>query len=158
MGCGGADEIRGKGGNDNLDEDDGGACAGGGPLRPDIIDGGLGLHTATYGGHTTGVWVDLDGAFGDDGAAGEGDSVLNIEFLYGSSYNDVLIGSAFNDYINGGYGNDTIYGLDGADTLLGDAGNDRLYGLAGADALNGGTGTDHCEVGAGGSSATACES
>ena len=124
-----------------------------------MVDGGTGIDTAVYSRHTSAIWVDLDGGMGDDGASGEGDSVLSIERLYGTSYHDVLIGSSGADTIDGGYGNDSIYGLGGSDALFGGEGADNLFGGAGSDSLDGGPGSsDHCELGAEGSFMTGCES
>ncbi len=67
--------------------------------------------------------VDLATGFGSGGDA-QGDTVISIETLVGSAYNDTLAGAA------------------GANTLAGGAGNDVLRGGAGADALQGGTGID----------------
>ena len=45
------------------------------------------------------------------------DTLVSIENLYGSPYNDVLTGDAHDNMIVGGAGNDTLYGGGGNDTL-----------------------------------------
>lgn len=61
------------------------------------------------------------------------DTLLDIENLQGS---------AFNDTLQGGAGNDALFGWSGNDTLLGEAGDDSLYGGEGVDIMQGGTGHD----------------
>jgi Ca2+-binding RTX toxin-like protein len=108
-----ANEIFGGGGDDWL------RGAGG----ADTLDGGPGNDTATYFYNYVGVTVSLVGAFGSGGAA-EGDTLADIENLYGSQYADALEGD------------------DGANILHGDDGDDLLKGWGGADRLIGGEGVD----------------
>ena len=56
-----------------------------------------------------------------------------LNFLLGTTGDDVIDGTAGRDYLRG---------LDGADTLNGGTGVDHLNGGAGADTLNGGLGSD----------------
>jgi Ca2+-binding RTX toxin-like protein len=93
---------------------------------------------------------------GDDGAAGEGDTINDdIEIVFGGKGNDLLsarwapcsdgaatprtgctlegndgddtlIGSPFSDLLDGGKGNDTLQGGLGSDTLIGGAGFDTV--------------------------------
>lgn len=78
-------------------------------------------------------------------------TVRNIENIFGSSSNDILIGSEFDNEIYGEAGNDLIYGGDGGrDLLYGGAGNDvmvgakavRTTGTSTNTSYNGGTGND----------------
>lgn len=117
-----ANELWGNLGNDFL-EGRGGA---------DIIDGGAGIDTAAYEFSGGGVTVGLDGS-GIFGADAQGDSLISIENLTGSNYNDTLTGSSGGNVLKGGVGNDTLRGL---------GGNDLLDGGLGADIIDGGTGTD----------------
>jgi Ca2+-binding RTX toxin-like protein len=156
QGCGGADQIYGLGGNDYIDDGDGSSCGAYGPLVADTIDGGTGVDTATFDRHTAGVVIDLDDSYGDDGTPGEGDSVIGIENVEGSGYNDVITGNAAANVIDGNYGNDWIVGLGGSDSLYGGEGADHLYGGDGADVLDGGAGVDTCDLGADGLIATGC--
>ena len=62
-----------------------------------------------------------------------GDTLLEIENLAGSAFNDSLAGDNAANRIDGNAGDDIIQGLDGADTLIGDRGDDLLIGGAGDD-------------------------
>ncbi|KAG1702898.1 Bifunctional hemolysin/adenylate cyclase [Nymphon striatum] len=102
------------GGNDLID----------GGAGDDIIEGGAG-DDAIIGGEGA---DDIDGGTGGDA---EGDTYKNVEFIHGSSHDDVLTG---NEKTN------RIVGNDGDDQLYGGAGNDTLLGGNGADHLDGGEG------------------
>jgi Ca2+-binding RTX toxin-like protein len=88
------------------------------------------------------VQVSLDN-LPDDGIVGEDDNVLSdIEFVRGTSGNDVLVGNdgpnwlaggLGNDILEGRRGNDVLEGWDGADILKPGPGRDTAYGNAGAD-------------------------
>jgi serralysin len=145
----GNDKIFGLGGMDFIW---GGAGA-------DQIDGGSGRDYACYNDSPAGVKVNLQTGKGSGGDA-QGDTLFDIQNLWGSQHNDTLIGdgndnelSGFdgNDLLKGfggsdilqGYqGHDQLFGLDGNDYLLGDEGNDILYGGAGRDELTGGIEAD----------------
>jgi Ca2+-binding RTX toxin-like protein len=134
----GNDSLYGGAGNDTLI---GGAGS-------DILDGGAGTDTASYATSTAGVSVNLaTGAVSGGDAAG--DTLISIENVTGSAFNDtltgdsganVLDGGAGNDLLNGGAGNDSLYGGAGNDTLIGGAGNDLLSGGTGEDVIYGGIG------------------
>jgi Ca2+-binding RTX toxin-like protein len=117
------DEIYGHGGNDMIFGHAGGDWITGG-WGADFIDGGEGEHDISlYLDSPEGVEVDLRTGRGTWGTA-NGDTLVNIEDLAGSSYNDVLIG-------NGADNN--LHGLDGDDRLMGGVGVDKLTGGAGID-------------------------
>ncbi len=59
--------------------------------------------------------------------------ILDIEDLFGSAHDDILVGTYGSNYLQGYHGNDILDGKEG---------NDRLYGGGGADALIGGEGND----------------
>jgi len=99
----------------------------------DILDGGAGIDTASYVSAYGGVTVNLALTTAQNTIGAGTDTLLNIENLSGSWYNDTLSGNA---------GDNTLYGLGGNDTLSGGAGNDTLDGGAGNDTLDGGAGTD----------------
>ncbi len=152
----GDDTLRGDNGNDYLN---GGAGAdslvGGvgydtllGGAGADVIDGGGAYDWASYAGSNAGVVVNLTSGTGFGGHA-QGDSLISIENLQGSSYNDVLIGNALNNVIEGRNGNDSLFGLAGSDRLDGGAGNDSIYGGDGFDFMKPGTGQNYVNGGAG---------
>jgi Ca2+-binding RTX toxin-like protein len=139
VGGGGNDSVRGGLGNDLLI---GGSGA-------DFIDGGapgsIDIDTASYADSKSGVTVDLRTGSGSGGDA-QGDMLVHVENLIGSSHDDVLIGDAIansTNVLDGGDGNDTIYGGGGSyDTLIGGNGDDVLYGEAVNTVMIGGAGAD----------------
>ncbi|WP_173074136.1 calcium-binding protein [Phytohabitans rumicis] len=117
----------------------------------DYISGGAGTD-ALYYVRGKAVYLDADGATGDDGASGERDSIAaDVEILTGGDGNDRISGGAGNDVLTGGAGNDTLTGGAGDDALIGEGGADRFDGGPHATA-NG----DYCDVGAN-DTATGCE-
>ena len=115
--------IQGLGGNDFLH---GGAGA-------DILDGGVGWGDyARYERSSSGVDVDLTRAVQIGGDA-QGDVLLNIEFLYGSYYDDILTGDAGGNYLEGFYGNDIMEGGLGNDRLIGGHDDDTYIYSVGHD-------------------------
>ena len=152
FGLGGSDTILGGPGDDNIT---GGAGA-------DTIDGGtswVSFDTARYDDSPEGVNVSLATGTGRGGDA-EGDTLIHIEDLAGSSHDDTLIGDDLSnvliggdgndrleggggvDFLHGQFGNDTILGGNGGDFLQGDEGDDVLIGGFGHDVLDGGNGID----------------
>jgi Ca2+-binding RTX toxin-like protein len=106
----------------------------------DLVSGGSGVDFVSYQGRSKAIAADLDGAKGDDGEAGEHDTLLaDLEGIEGGDGNDRLTGHAGYDLLNGGPGNDTLRGLGGNDFLSGDRGQDRLEGGDGHDELAGDT-------------------
>lgn len=125
----GNDKLYGLGGDDRLI---GGAGA-------DYIDGGTGTNTASYESALGGIYL----AIGDNGNwSGDafGDTLLNIQNIIGSVYDDIILWDNNANNIDGGAGNDKLYGMGGNDTLNGGIGDDILIGGAGADILIGGGG------------------
>ena len=103
----GDDELYGEEGHDNLN---------GGP-GADRLDGGPGWDAADYAGSNAAVTVNLaTGAV--SGGHAQGDTLIGIENVIGTSYNDTLTGN------------------DGDNTLQGGAGSDALDGRAGSDATD----------------------
>jgi Ca2+-binding RTX toxin-like protein len=156
-GFGGADTLRGGAGddvlagnegNDKLYGGDGDDYILGGP-GDDLIDGGAGNDWAAYEDATAGVTVDLTKTGAQNTGGGGRDTLVGIENVYGSDFNDTLIGNAENNMLVGGKGADTLSGGKGDDTLWGSEGNDTLDGGDGDDYLVGGAGDDIIKGGAG---------
>jgi Ca2+-binding RTX toxin-like protein len=121
----------------------------------DTLDGRLGIDTADYEwdhvfGGTSGIVASLvtglvTGTFGDT------DTLIDIENITGSIFNDrltgngesnILVGRDGDDRILAGLGDDAVFGDGGNDYLDGGGGNDQLDGGAGIDTLIGGAGDD----------------
>ena len=131
--------LAGGDGNDRLD---GGAGA-------DVLSGGPGSDTASYEARSAPVNVNLAEA-GNDGEAGENDSVLDdVEKVLGGLGDDALLGDGRANVLMGGAGNDVLGGAEGDDLLIGDVGNDRLAGDVGNDTLLGSDGDDNLSGGGG---------
>nr|WP_298144470.1 M10 family metallopeptidase [uncultured Pseudomonas sp.] len=98
-----------------------------------ILDGGVGIDTATYIYATSAVTANLFTTAAQTTGGSGSDTLLNIENLTGSKYNDTLTGNSAANTLNGGTGNDTLSGGDGNDLLIGGLGTDTIYGGSGAD-------------------------
>jgi len=122
VGRNGDDQLFGGAGNDTLL----------GGRGADHLDGGEGdRDVAEYDWSSAGVVVNLETGVGSGGSA-EGDTLIGIEYIYGSYYADILTGD----------GNvNRLVGDRGDDILNGGGGNDILVGGEGADEHNGGEGT-----------------
>lgn len=114
--------LEGLGGNDNLKGGAGDDVLIGGSGR-DTLDGGNGQDWTSYLTSSGAVNVNLatNKALGGDA---EGESLISIENLQGSAFDDNLVGSAANNWLDGFYGNDKLTGGGGADTLDGGGGID----------------------------------
>ena len=87
------------------------------------IDGGLGIDTVSYASSTAAVAIALGGSPGVGGDA-QGDTIINVENLIGSNFNDTLVGDSRDNILTGGAGNDILNGAAGADVMHGGAGDD----------------------------------
>jgi Ca2+-binding RTX toxin-like protein len=135
FGDGAANVLRGGGGDDTLR----------GGAGNDVLDGGTGSDTADYGYATVGVSIALDQAntvVATIAAGGDVDSLIGIDNLIGSAFDDRLTGDDSGNRLAGGGGNDLLIGGAGEDLLFGDDGDDTLQGGAGNDTLRGGAGND----------------
>lgn len=110
----GANIISGGAGNDIID----------GGAGNDTLDGGAGVDTASYAGATAAVKVSLAVTTAQATGGAGSDTLIGIENLTGSAFNDTLTGDA------------------GANTILGGAGDDAINGGLGDDRLDGGAGVD----------------
>ncbi|RJF88158.1 hypothetical protein D3874_14975 [Oleomonas cavernae] len=107
-----------------------------GGLGNDVLDGQGGNDTVSYtdaGGGINGVNVNLALAGAQNTGTAGIDTLIGIEHLIGSAYNDNLTGNDVGNRIDAGAGSDTLNGA---------GGNDRLDGGGDADSLAGGTGDD----------------
>jgi Ca2+-binding RTX toxin-like protein len=107
----------------------------------DILNGGWGVDNANYSTSPAGVTVCLLWHSASGGDA-QGDQLISIENLIGSSHDDSLLGDNGDNSLGGGNGNDTLLGFGGNDYLTGSSGNDSLNGGAGLDVIYGGDGAD----------------
>ncbi len=127
---GGDDLIDGGAGDDVIEGGAGNDAIIGGE-GADEIDGGTGdRDIVAFEASATGVVVNLESGTGQGGDA-EGDTYDNVEFIHGSTHDDVLTGDENTNRLVGHNGNDELYGGAGNDTLLGGRGADHLDGGAG---------------------------
>ncbi|UVL57742.1 retention module-containing protein [Pseudomonas sp. B21-035] len=140
----GNDVLIGGDGNDFLYGGDGNDLLIGGAGN-DLLDGGAGIDTASYASAGSAVTVNLS-TVGAQSTGGAGtDTLVAIENLIGSDYNDNLTGNDNANVLNGGLGNDTLIGGGGDDVLIGGPGNNTLTGGTGSDTFlyqQGNTGHD----------------
>jgi Ca2+-binding RTX toxin-like protein len=108
------DQLYGEGGDDFIIGDRGNS----------YIDGGIGSDTVSYLGTDYGVYVNLADQVGKHGyyyysssTWAHTDTLLNIENIVGSSWNDHIIGDNGSNKISGGAGNDALDGAGGIDTV-----------------------------------------
>ncbi|HJZ34030.1 MAG TPA: hypothetical protein VKF35_23130 [Hyphomicrobiaceae bacterium] len=130
-GLGGNDVIVGLAGEDTLEGGDG----------DDTLDGGTGIDTATYASAGAGVTVSLAIAGAQNTGGAGTDTLVSIEQVTGSAFDDQLTGNAGANLLSGMAGNDRLDGGGGIDTLLGGDGDDILIGGA-AGVVDGGAGFD----------------
>ncbi|MHA4870659.1 Ig-like domain-containing protein [Duganella sp. PWIR1] len=141
--------VRGSSRNDTLLGSNGAYESFEGRAGDDHIDGRGGVDRVDYQLSKAGVTVNLQTGVASDGEGGT-DTLLNIEQVVGSTFNDSLSGDAGVNYLSGMAGNDTLSGGAGEDLLDGGAGNDSLLGGDGDDALVAGKGSaDVADGGAG---------
>ena len=157
VGGSGNDILEGGAGNDTLIGEYFGASK---SSANDILDGGPGRDFVSYLGVSRGVNVSLAISGAQNTQGGGIDTLISIEVLGGSRFDDHLVGNdganalgggggndlleagLGADSLSGGDGDDTLFGGDGADSLYGNFHNDLLYGQAGNDLLFGGEGDD----------------
>ncbi|HTQ15442.1 MAG TPA: calcium-binding protein, partial [Rhizomicrobium sp.] len=137
----GNDTITGGGGQDTLD----------GGAGNDILNGGANADTVTYAAATATVHVDLSLTGAQTIGGGEGqDTLISIENITGSAFNDVLTGNSGVNVIDGGAGNDTIdVSGGGNDSVTGGTGNDTIVmggAFTAADRVDGGDGSDKLKL------------
>ncbi len=164
----GQDVLYGGGGADTLYGDSGDTLYGNSGNDTFRMTGGTGLLDAGGGvdkawwrdyTHNTQIGMNVNLL---NGIATDGDNnvttILDLEDIIGSVYEDVLVGDDNNNTIRGGYsrfglidgddliygygGDDKLYGHNGDDIVYGGEGNDLIYGLGHSDTLYGEGGDD----------------
>lgn len=132
IGDSGANRLSGAFGKDTLD---GGAGA-------DVLDGGDGdLDMADYSASGAAIYVNMATGATTGGFAA-GDTLIAIEVVSGSRFDDVIIGNAEANRLEGNDGNDTLDGGAGADQMAGGAGDDLFFVDNENDSVFGGEGYD----------------
>lgn len=103
----GNDTLAGGAGNDTLFGQDENDTLDGGAGN-DVLNGGVGdVDTASYASAAAGVTVSLAVTGAQDTIGAGVDTLVSIENLTGSSFDDTLAGNAGNNTLNGGGGTDT---------------------------------------------------
>jgi Ca2+-binding RTX toxin-like protein len=126
------EDLRGGSGSDTLTGNDSDNVLDGG-LGADQMFGGGGLDTVDYSDRTEPVTADLSGSPGNDGEAGEGDTIAaDIEALIGGTGDDTLTGNPADGALIGGDGDDTLIDPGGSDYVDGGDGDDNLQTRDGA--------------------------
>jgi Ca2+-binding RTX toxin-like protein len=118
----------------------------------DMIDGRGGIDMVRYERSTAGVYANLITGSAKDGFGGT-DTLINIEGLRGSNYNDTLIGGNADNGIGTTDGFEFFIGGAGNDSIDGGAGYDRVdynTSTAGVTVVLGGTGYGSAQDGFGG--------
>lgn len=157
----GNDQLVGGTGNGTLSGGSGNDVLNGGAGN-DLLNGGTGNDTADYSTATAGVTLFLNQSGAQDTGGAGTDTLVSIENLIGSNFNDKFaIVNLFGDprfyTLNGGVGDDELFGEGSYNpiTLNGGTGNDKLTiasgtangdegddKLSGSGTLNGGAGND----------------
>lgn len=137
------ENIRTGGGSDVLtgDREDNHLSGGGGAdilvggLGNDILDGGSDSDVADYSGSTsaivTNLTLDEDNVFIDESNI---DTLINIEHVIGSDYDDIMEGGSADDTFSAGAGDDTLIGGQGSNTLDGGEGEKDIVDFSGSSA------------------------
>lgn len=90
----------------------------------DLIDGGIGQDTVSYARSETGVSIDLWAEGGvqqlssSEGNHASRDTLINIENVIGSAFDDIIKGNDEYNRLEGGSGDDTLSGRGGVDTFV----------------------------------------
>lgn len=142
----GDDTVDAGAGNDTIDGGPGNDLLRGGE-GSDIINGGDGTDTATYDERGPSEPVNVTLATpGGDGAAGENDTLTQIENVTGGASSDTLIGDDGPNVLVGGPGLNTLSGLGGDDVIFGGDDRDIITGGPGSDKLYGGGDDDSIDA------------
>ena len=137
----GNDTINGAAGNDSLYGGDGNDRLSADvtiELGNDYVDGGAGVDLIDYVGAAGGITLDLQIATAQNTGGAGIDTILNVESVYGSQFDDVITGTSGANNLFGAVGNDRLTGLGGNDVLDGFTGSDIVSGGDGNDVVAGG--------------------
>lgn len=116
----------------------------------DVLDGGsegATGDTAIYTRADAAITVDMSLAnnqVSDDGDGGQ-DTLINIENITGSNFDDDITGDQFNNRLRGGQGEDILDGAGGDDLIEAGANNDTIIASLGADVIDGEGGVDELD-------------
>jgi Ca2+-binding RTX toxin-like protein len=152
-GLAGNDTIEGNGGNDTLIGGEGNDILAGGAgndtLRGgagnDTLDGGASFDLADYSTADVlaGIVVDMNLSTGQVQSSGVGDpanvgidTLLNVEAVRGTAFDDVMTAGSTGMTFYGGAGNDALHGGAADDVFVGGQGNDQIDGGTGTDTLD----------------------
>lgn len=122
IGSSGNENLYGRGGLDILI----------GGLGSDRLDGGDDNDIADYSASNAAINVDLSTNTVSGGHA-QGDTLVSIEGVIGSDYDDTITGSDGDNVLSGGAGNDTLSGGLGNDEYRYMSGNDMITETGGLD-------------------------
>lgn len=143
IGGDGGDRLYGGAGNDRLISGNGlGIDYLAGGEGDDYLEGGATPDVADYTQAARGVRVDLSLSGAQDTGGAGIDTLISLEWIHGSAFDDILTGNGANNRLFGFLGNDVLHGGASGDDLFGNEGNDYLDGGAGDDKLEGGIGDD----------------
>jgi len=92
-----------------------------------VLNGSTGVDTASYVYAGSAVTVSLAVATAQATAGSGSDTLIAIENLTGSNYNDTLTGNGAANLLMGGAGNDVLNGGAGLDRMTGGDGSDAYY-------------------------------
>ncbi|MEC9237016.1 MAG: Ig-like domain-containing protein, partial [Pseudomonadota bacterium] len=85
----------------------------------DYIDGGEGRDTYIIGSSTgIGGHVDLTAGIAYNDGYGGVDTLVSIEGVTGTDFDDLVVGDASDNHFSSDEGADTFYGMDGSDTVI----------------------------------------
>jgi len=143
FGWDGFDTLYGGGGRDIMAGGEGDDTLIGGE-GDDHVVGGAGTDTVSYLYAVRGLTISLAGGTATDGLY-DNDTLIDIETVTGSNFNDSIEGNDAANRLEGRGGNDWLQGNGGDDRLYGGYDDDALNGGAGADFLDGGPGRDTAE-------------
>lgn len=111
--------------NDTLLGSAGGDLFIGGP-GDDLIDGRGGTDTASYANANGSVTVNLTLTGPQNTVSAGSDTLISIEAVNGSIFDDTIIGNSGSNVLSGGAGNDQLQGGAGRDIVTGGAGADTF--------------------------------